>query len=159
MRWIGTSKREAVTVAPIQNQIIVTLDLKNNESYQCLTADLIIPDVCNYSFRIQNGLALVWRTEKSVPGCFVHYCQLTWNQTVWKLFHPVWLFQWAYFFLLGQLLAFLSFPLLVQFYKTLNFSAWSPVLLVSIRFSLSVCLEWFQNGQMSDGRECGFWVS
>lgn len=42
-----------------------------------------------------------------------------------------------FFFLLGQLSAFLTFPLLVPFSKTLNFSAWSSVLLVSMRFSLS----------------------
>lgn len=39
--------------ALIQNQIMVILDLRNNESYQVFAADLIIPDVCNYLLRIQ----------------------------------------------------------------------------------------------------------
>lgn len=88
-------------------------------------------------------LASVWRT---VQGCFVCYCQFTWNrwnQTVWKLFDPVWLTFAAFLFqanstfcvLLGQLLAFPPF----LFSKT--FSAWNPVLPVAMRLSLSVCLK------------------
>lgn len=47
---------------------------------------------------------------------------------------------------------FFFFPFLVLFSKTLNFSAWNPVLPVAMRFSLSVCLEWFENGQILGDR-------
>lgn len=132
MWWISTSEREAVTVALIQNQIIVILDPKNSESHQVELQiwSFLMLENSSSEYKMgrlwcegqKNQCQGVWFVTASLPENKQYESCLTRSVNA------------AFLFLLGQLLAFFFFPF---------FSVLSNFIILCMESSSACCAEVF----------------